>query len=47
MLSHIVENWGSRDKGKEERRKKNLSSLSFFLKKKGNDFPLAKKSKAV
>lgn len=45
MLSHIVENWGSWDKGKEERRKKNLSSLSFFIK--SNDFPPAKKSKAA
>lgn len=46
MLSHIVENWGSWDKGKEERRKKKPSLVSpFFIK--SNDFPPAKKSKAA
>lgn len=46
MLSHIVKIGGVGIKArKREEKKKNLSSLSFFIK--SNDFPPAKKSKAA
>lgn len=45
MLSHIVKIGGVGIKARKREEKKNLSSLSFFIK--SNDFPPAKKSKAA